>query len=688
MVGAVHNEGDESRDVSMTRRHDRLRDAAPAASVGALIALGVAWVLPGGERQPLVETLVWSLVLVAAFAGWGSLVRFLVARQERVDIGLRVAWGAGATAFVCAVLAVPSLMTRIAALFVVEVGVVLALIALAWERLAVSRAATFAWRVARMRPAVGIIGGFIVVLVALHYLAGISEWHTNPYDDDIAYLTFVKKLLDAGSFPEPFSFRRLSALGGQTVFHALVALRAAPSQAHTFDRSMCLVLLPLLVVGHRTRGRRPSVLVGAATIACVLWLPLTAINTASHFSGLAFFVAFVRTLAWTDERRRPFAPWQNAVPLALVGATVCTLRQNFLPLPIVILAVSYGVRALRSREPFRRRIAEPAWVAGLTALALLPWLVAAWQSNRTFLYPVMPGTFNPALALTSDSVTFGREVQLNLRTLLEGVPLATSPLFALAAVFVRRETPSRPLLSFGIATAIGLVMLVHGLTQGDPGNLGRYVYGYVVAFAVVVALVAGAVGPAPRGNARTAYALVLVALIGQLVKSGEPALSFYARAFRNIDALAHARPRNTGSLPPELGIYTRLQETTPPGARVAYLLDEPYWFDFARNPMWNLDMPGYSSPAPGMPYFQGSERVEGYLRALGVRYLAFVRPTHSLYHYRREYWIKMNLDEMEIWRAFAPYLLDFVDNLGAIGARHKHLFDERGILMVDLEAPP
>jgi len=98
-------------------------------------------------------------------------------------------------------------------------------------------------------------------------------------------------------------------------------------------------------------------------------------------------------------------------------------------------------------------------------------------------------------------------------------------------------------------------------------------------------------------------------------------------------------------------------------------------------------MPGYSSLPPGLPFFQGSEKVEAYFRALGVRYLAYVQSTHSSYHYRREYWIQLLFDEMEIWRSYTPYLLDFLDSLTAIGARHKQIFHQRGMVVVDLEEP-
>src|SRR5436309_3054506 len=86
---------------------------------GAIIAAN-GWVLPRGTRSPLFETFFWSLVVVVSFAGWGSLVRHAIAKAERVDLGLRIVWGASAACLVDGLLAAASLMARGAAFAVVE----------------------------------------------------------------------------------------------------------------------------------------------------------------------------------------------------------------------------------------------------------------------------------------------------------------------------------------------------------------------------------------------------------------------------------------------------------------------------------------------------------------------------------------------------------------------------------------
>jgi hypothetical protein len=353
-----------------------------------------------------------------------------------------------------------------------------------------------------------------------------------------------------------------------------------------------------------------------------------------------------------------------------------------------VLGVTYGFRLLAAGGERRRQLVEPALVAAFTAIALVPWFVVAYHSNLTFLYPVMVGTANPTLMFQSDSATGLREVYLLIWTLLEGLPSKLMGFFLLAAALVREKDPRRPLWSFALGATAGLVVLVHSLTQGDAANLGRYSFGFLGALTLAVVLVTST----PRlgaiiGREHVAVGLSMFAMLSGVVESRSDLYKYFDRATHNTEELARNVPRSAKTDRPEVALYQRLQATVPPGVRLAVLLDEPYNLDFARNPIWNLDMPGYSSLPPGTPYFQGSERLESYLRRIGVRYLAFVRIGYSRYHFRRDYWLQEVVDEQEVWRAHAPYVIDFLDNLTAIEARHAKTFDERGLVVVNLEAP-
>ena len=665
------------------------RRRIPSIAIAALLAVAVLYVLPKANRQPLFESAAWAGVLLASFAGWGWLVARLIAPRERVDLGLMASWGASAMAFAGGCLLVPSAMNRTAALLLVDVGLLGALAGLFVDAASVHARARLAVRVVRREPKLALIGALILLAIAIQCAGGISEWHTNPYDDDIAYLPFARKMIDTGSFPEPFSFRRLSAMGGQTFFVAITTLRTGFRQANTFDRTICVVMIVMLLAGHRVRGRRPSFLFLGGVTVLFLTLQNIAINTASYFSGVVFFLALYRTLAWLGDK--PRAAWKNALPLALVGAAACTLRQNFLPIPAVTLAVSYLFRFVGAKDlRWRQRLVEPTLAMVFSLVALAPWMVSQWQSNHTFLYPVMGGTFNQALALQSSGMTLVRELQMQIWVAIDGVvQFKTLGFFLVACAFVRERDTRKPLWSFLIGCSAGFVLLVHGLTQGDAGNIGRYAYGFLMAFALAAALQIGLTRWRGRfGRPQVAASVALFAILLQLVFNRDWLYPAYLHQLTNIDLIAHYPVRGPDSEKREAWLYGDLQRTVPEGARMAVLLDEPYYLDFARNPIWNLDMPGYASLPPGIPFFSNADALEGYYRQIGVRYVAFVDPRYSRYHYRREYWVEMIASDSEIWRLFAPYLIDFLDRMMEIQKRHHHLYDWRGLMVIDLEAPP
>jgi hypothetical protein len=231
------------------------------------------------------------------------------------------------------------------------------------------------------------------------------------------------------------------------------------------------------------------------------------------------------------------------------------------------------------------------------------------------------------------------------------------------------------------ACFLGLVAVVHGFTQSDAGNIGRYVFGFLMAFAVVVLL---EVGTHFRESfrARLAGVAALVGVAAETVEDRWPFVNAANRGFKNIDALAMKAP---GGLPrAEREVHVHAQSVVPAGARMAVLVDEPYHLDYARNTIFNLDMPGFARLPPSMPYFQGPAAVADYFRGLDVRYLVFVRGEFSTYMYRRNYWVERLMDDAEIWRNSGPYVIDLVDNLAALATTHRVAFEDRGVVVLDL----
>ena len=63
-----------------------------------------------------------------------------------------------------------------------------------------------------------------------------------------------------------------------------------------------------------------------------------------------------------------------------------------------------------------------------------------------------------------------------------------------------------------------------------------------------------------------------------------------------------------------------------------------------------------------------------------------MRSDRSRYFYRRGFWIERLLTDVEIWRIVGSYMVDTIDNFAALAERYPVLFDEDGMVVLDLAA--
>jgi hypothetical protein len=712
------NGGDVGASAPGARRSpiDRGLRAASIALVTALAAVGLA--LPdslvyGGAA--------WLAFLCFVFSGWGYLALRLV-RLPDMDFGLRASWGVAGVLAVAGVLVALGGANQGALRGLLAVG----LAAVSWREWVTPapmwRALVSGWRAARRQPALATVVALLVAFAALRVLGAVADVERNVWDDDISYLPLQRRLLDLGDLIEPFSFRRMSAYGGQFVLQAMVAARGTLSNVHLFDKGLCfgLTLLSVLGLGRaRPAGAEGPIgvegrggaegrswaegrgLWTALVVLFLLMLPDVGVNIASHWSGVLLFVALYRTVAGAEAAADASAARWLAVAGG-VAAAVTTLRQNYAVVAVLFLALALASRLTALR---RERGWSAAWnaergrwviTASAAALAVLPWCVAAYASNRTFLFPFVPGTWNRGLSLVPLGGTWLQELGYYAYAVLEAEPLSIlAPLCVLLA-FARDRRLARPLSAFFLASLVGALLLFHALVGSDVSSLWRYLYGAGIALTVVFALEAGGTITADERTDGASAPLVhlpplgrwilLAALLLQLVswRAGLPKqVAAMVRAIAHAQAIdGHGDPTAVA----ERRRYQAMQASVPAGQALAVMVDDPAYLDFARNRIANLDTPGYASPGTQLPNFVGPEAIRRYFLAQGVRYLAFVRPERSRYFYRRSYWIRELYLDIELFQVMAAYLIDTIDSFVALAATSPPLYDVEGLVVLDLAA--
>ena len=646
--------------------------------IGVVLALGVVGLT--ASQALLRGGAAWLVFLLFAFSGAG----FLVARIARVsepDLGLRAAWGIGAYLAVGGVALAAGIASRPLILLLLGAGAA----GFVWRELVTEQPL---WahtrrgvRSARENPALAALIVVLAIVGLVQVLGAVAALDRNPWDDDVAYTPMIKRLLDIGDLIEPFSFRRLGAYGGQLLLGAAVAARGAIDSVHALDRGLMFAIAMLLVLGYsRERGTRAIWVVVLSVV--LLLLPDVSINTAAHWSGFVLFFALYRTVV-RDE-------W----PLVgLVAAATCTLRQNYLVVVVLFLAfVLYGrLAAARAGSNWREAwpVVRPRFVRALAvaAAALAPWCIAALLSSGTFLYPIVDGTWNHALSVSPSAATWTDKLAFLLWACIDTAPLIVMPVIVVVLAVVKDGRPSRPLVALCAAVAIGFVMVANSIAgAAEPSHVWRYSFGFVTALVAILVLEVGDEDSHETTLVPLGRWLLLGALVLQLAVSRAAVPKRYAQIFSDLREAATMAGRGDPAARAEAARYRALQAAIPAGAAAALLLDDPRHLDFARNPLANLDTPGFASPGPQLPMFRGADAMRHYLVGQGYRYLMFVRPDHSRYAFRREFWLWRYFNDNEFFQIMSAYHLATIDTFAELATTSTVLYDKDGLVALDLGA--
>jgi hypothetical protein len=637
--------------------------------------------------------LAWGLVVLSSAVGFGaSFARLALPRLAPLGWGFEAALGFAIHIAIGGGLALAGLVSPVTANAVVALGVA----ALAWARWTGDARSREPVEPLRIAGALVLLAAMLACALAC---AGKAAYRSvNPSDDWLAYLVFPAKLLQTGTLLEPFSWRRLTALGGQSYMHALLLAHGAPNRLGLFDGGLCVAVLAGLASGWSRSGTRWRPESALPALVVLFAFPIrqnvdgAPLNVASQYSGAVFFLAMVRVL---DAARGSPLSWGRCLALALLGAAFSSLRNNYMLPAFVLMATWFAGRF--AREVTRRRdvAREAVGTMALAAAALAPWMALAYRSSGTPLYPVVQGNAAPEYFLPSPATM--RETVAFLVALNASPLRARAVLLAIPAAFLlpwRRDTDA--VRAAAVASLVSLVAVALVEASYDDGHsVWRYCFGVEVATFMAVCLTAARVvvetDPRPTPRAGWAAALVGAAVVWLVVEHRAAA----GRVF-NGDARALAREwvygPNARFEADSRARYREIQGAVPAGERLLVMLAEPYRLDFTRNDVECLDLPGGASPPPHLPVGAGPEAVASYLRGLGLRYVAFQiggdAREYQLEPYRtaaagpppRHDW----KSKASIIHAEGRYFVDIFENLQALAESRRQLYAAGAVRVMDL----
>jgi len=581
----------------------------------------------------------WGIAVLIGFVGLGRMAARAIGEEaaEKAGWGLHAVWGMAVFMFAGGLLALFGACGEMAITLLICAGIGMIIwtaVRAGWPSRAGIAALPWAF--------------WPACAVALFLYAGGLCWqaNVNAADDFAAYYEFCEKLLSTGSFPEPFSWRRLASLGGHTLLQSTMLAHGSWAHAQSFEVALCPVILLGLIAGFR-RGAILQRPIGLFLALAAITTPILRVNTASHFTGIVLFVGLFSTLdliaTTAAGRRRLFAV------AGLVAAGMCVLRAQNVPAAGGALGLFWLLLWLKERTVPRAAIAEAAcW--GATMLAgLLPWMIMSWISNGTPLFPLLQGgnnlAFNPQIIQGSLHVRLQPAVQAALHPAI--LPLL---LCLLAAPNWKRGLAAQVT---AIAAVLASLALAYTVSMApDAATIPRYIQPLLLS-AALAALMTAAVSP--RGRL-AAYALGAI-----LVATTLPERSIHLAQY--FATLGQSGAINMPLRSQTVKDYKAAQELVPKGKRILVCSDFPFLFDHERNPVWTIDLPNACSPRPGLPFQKPAQETQRYLRSLGIDYVIFVDPAQSLVLYNRKVWQDHAAGEVLLWKVQAPFYLDFFDTM-------------------------
>jgi len=631
-------------------------------------------------------TFAWGLLVLLSFIGWGRLVGRWIDREGRFDAGLCAGWGVAIVLFLGGVLNATRACGYTAIIAIVLLGLVLFILPFRRSEQVLTR------------PSFGFLPLCALLLVV--YLTSIAfmpraSW--NFYDDYVAYLAFPIKMLQTGAADDPFSLRRLSTLGGSAFLEALACFPMWPRSAFLVDMGLGNIISCLLIVGA-LRRRNESAIMASIPCFALLLLPVGRLNTMFIMLGIAGFLTLFRTLLLAEESsaaaRRRLCAVAGAIATGLV-----TLRPNFIPAAGLTLVLWTLLSCIRRDRPVKQIAADFAvsFLAG--AIGFLPWSIALFRSSGSFLWPLMLGNqqrqFNistanlPPWPLVGFVVFFFLEPLVGIMVTLGSLALRS---FHRAAI------------ALWLGAIVGSAMTVARFSLADYPNLARYSLPPLAA-AAIAALLCTQLAPPQDWFRKSGRALMGLLAAILLLYNLQPLLPDNARSWPLYTAQSQPLFQNGARslyrgiwlglplIPNDLAQqYAAAQLGVPAGKTILCATDYPFLFDFRRNTIFCVDLPGMASPGAAMPCAQGPAVLAAYLKQHGIDFLLCpdfdAEPPDAFYS--RKYWnfrltCPMDTDgRVAIDRIYAVTALDFMDNTDAIARTSTKTASVEGIRVIRL----
>ncbi|MBA7465090.1 hypothetical protein ES707_00252 [subsurface metagenome] len=629
----------------------------------------------------------WGIFLLLSFIGLGSLLSRFLFPQKEVDWGQRAAWGVALTIFLGGILNLFGAISRTTVLFLIEIGFFSFFFfdsrRLKDYLLKLPKSVIRLWH----EDKIAVLGIFLVLILLLARYAAWVNVPFNFHTDDVhGYLVFPQKMLQTGSLgKEPFSERRIFALGGHSFLHVLVFCFLQIQNLYIIEGGLAYIIMAGLLWGFAKEKNIPRTTTLMTLIIFLLLINPPHLSSTSHGMALAIFLALFRVFGREETIQRHQRVGYVFIGALLVSA-LCASKTNFAVFCAIYLGITYCARFLYYHTK-KDIVLELLILSVFVFLLLLPWMVSSYQSSGTMWYPLLGNGYHRSAYGYVDFPlpTLGHSLKAIYSALSRGSVIF---LITLCLVSLRNSCRKDALQSVCITISGVVGIIVMGVFFG---NRPRYTFPFFFACltCAVLYVFSDEALLQKRILRRASFILVALFILWLLADPlGRRVAPNLRKVFPHYCRKIYTGIRQGKEVPQyyknQMAAYRKAQYAVPAREIILTRLRSPFLLDFKRNRIFFVDML-ILGPSPGMPVFRGGDAVANYLISQGIRYIMYsygdegVRERGAFLHHLKhtpDTWVKQQ----------ALFTLRFHDDLDEMGVTRKRIYDNGQIFVIDLYA--
>lgn len=519
----------------------------------------------------------------------------------------------------------------------------------------------------------------------------------HQFADKTGYLVHIVRLVEIGQYgPDPFNSRIAeSSLGGQNLLMGMLHVMGLPLyQMRVLERFIAPLIILFTAWGcYKDIGMKQVTRQMIILPLLILFYFGVGLGESSTLTGTYTAIPYYFIILWIALTPRHWNGSGIIIQGVCLASAICLKGTH---VPVLGLFVFMLMLRIAWENP-KRAIAHASMLAVVLLVTLCPWMVNLYQSNHTFLYPFLGKGYHGSQFGVYFAPSFLKAIQTvsNIKALIHAldtlIPLGILGCTILWSNYLQRKkntdlltmkTPSEKAdLSFVNSLIALMAFIIAGALLTIATGFTRYSFITDVALVFVITLWVPTMWwkHSKASLFMTGLITTLIFLVCSLQHEGVK-----RSAIEAAKGVIHKGQTNEIISPESV---RTAQSSIPEGELILARMGQAYFLDFARNPIWHLDIPGASCLPPGLPIEGTPVDLIEYLRSIKVRYFIYSELDDGGHDIEEGGFVE-KMNSPNLWERYFRNIVLFDDTMRHLSEHCKIHYRDNGLVVFDLQSPP